>query len=301
MRTFILLIMAALAGMTCRAQERKPEGGVRTLTAGQHITPYRIGVPFSKTVHILFPSEVRYVDLGSTDIIAGKADGVENVVRVKAAVRNFPGETNFSVITADGCFYSFNVVYKNEPAQLSIEMEDWLRKNPMGGAADDRMFVKLKELGGETPLVVNRIMYTLYKKNKRDIRHIGCKKYGIQTLLKGIYINNDLLYLHTSLRNTSDISFDIDHIRFKVVDKKVARRTAMQENIIEPVRTYNRLTTVDGKATVRNIFVLPKLTLPDDKLLVVEIYEKGGARHQSFRIENTDLVAAKPISELHII
>mgnify|MGYP000093832083 CR=1 FL=1 len=36
------------------------------------------------------------------------------------------------------------------------------------------------------------------------------------------------------------------------------------------------------------------------KLLVVEIYEKGGARHQSFRIENTDLVAAKPISELHL-
>ena len=63
---------------------------------------------------------------------------------------------------------------------------------------------------------------------------------------------------------------------------------------------HSRLTTVDGKATVRNIFVLPKLTLPDDKLLVVEVYEKGGARHQSFRIENTDLVAAKPISELHL-
>lgn len=45
---------------------------------------------------------------------------------------------------------------------------------------------------------------------------------------------------------------------------------------------------------------LRKLTLPDDKLLVVEIYEKGGARHQSFRIENTDLVAAKPVSELHL-
>lgn len=55
MRTFILLIMAALAGVTCRAQEPKPEGGVRILTAGQHITPYRIGVPFSKTVHILSP------------------------------------------------------------------------------------------------------------------------------------------------------------------------------------------------------------------------------------------------------
>ena len=64
-------------------------------------------------------------------------------------------------------------------------------------------------------------MYTLYKKNKRDIRHIGCKKYGIQTLLKGIYINNDLLYLHTSVRNRSDISFDIDYVRFKIHRQKV--------------------------------------------------------------------------------
>lgn len=298
MKTRIILsLVILLTVLSVKAQEPVE---TKIFPTNQIISPHKIEVTFQKTVHILFPSEVKYVDLGSFDIIADKATGAENVVRIKAAVKGFEGETNFSVITADGCFYSFNVVYKDEPAWLSIEMEDWLRDNPEGGIAGDRMFVKLKELGGETPLVVNRIMYTLYKKNKRDIRHIGCKKYGIQTLLKGLYINNDLLYLHTSLRNSSDISFDIDYIRFKVVDKKVAKRTAMQENFIEPVRTYNRLVTVDGKATVRNIFVLPKLTLPDDKLLVVEVYEKGGARHQSFRIENTDLVAAKPISELHL-
>lgn len=298
MKTRIILsLVILLTVLSVKAQEPVE---TKIFPTNQIISPHKIEVTFQKTVHILFPSEVKYVDLGSFDIIADKATGAENVVRIKAAVKGFEGETNFSVITADGCFYSFNVVYKDEPAQLSIEMEDWLRDNPEGGIAGDRMFVKLKELGGETPLVVNRIMYTLYKKNKRDIRHIGCKKYGIQSLLKGLYINNDLLYLHTSLRNSSDISFDIDYIRFKVVDKKVAKRTAMQENFMEPVRTYNRLITVDGKATVRNIFVLPKLTLPDDKLLVVEVYEKGGARHQSFRIENTDLVAAKPISELHL-
>lgn len=42
---------------------------------------------FQKTVHILFPSEVKYVDLGSFDIIADKATGAENVVRIKAAVK----------------------------------------------------------------------------------------------------------------------------------------------------------------------------------------------------------------------
>lgn len=293
----ILSIALLLAVLTTRAQEPVE---TKIFPTNQIIAPHKVEVTFSKTVHILFPSEVKYVDLGSFDIIADKATGAENVVRIKAAVKGFEGETNFSVITADGCFYSYNVVYADEPAQLSIEMEDWLNRNPMGGAVNDRMFVKLKELGGETPLVVNRIMYTLYKKNKRDIKHIGSKKYGIQTLLKGVYINNDLLYLHTVLRNYSDVSFDIDYVRFKVIDKKVAKRTAMQENNIEPVRTFNRLTTIDGKTTVRNVFVLPKLTLPDDKVLVVEFYEKGGARHQSFRIENTDLVAAKTINELHL-
>ncbi len=293
----ILSVVMLLAVLTTRAQETVE---TRIFPTNQIIAPHKVEVTFMKTVHILFPSEVKYVDLGSFDIIADKATGAENVVRIKAAVKGFEGETNFSVITADGCFYSFNVVYADEPAQLSIEMEDWLRQNPMGGTVNDRMFVKLKELGGETPLVVNRIMYTLYKKNKRDIKHIGCKKYGIQTLLKGLYINNDLLYLHTAMRNYSDVSFDIDYVRFKVVDKKVAKRTAMQENSFEPVRTFNHLVTVDGKATVRNVFVLPKLTLPDDKVLVVEFYEKGGARHQSFRIENTDLVAAKTINELHL-
>lgn len=176
-----------LTVLSVKAQESVE---TRIFPTNQIIAPHLIEVTFSKTVHILFPSEVKYVDLGSYDIIADKATGAENVVRIKSAVKGFEGETNFSVITADGCFYSFNVVYKNEPAQLSIEMEDWLRKNPMGGAADDRMFVKLKELGGETPLVVNRIMYTLYKKNKgtsgisaaRSTVYRPCSKESISTM-----------------------------------------------------------------------------------------------------------------------
>ena len=215
MRTFILLIMAALAGMTCRAQEHKPEGGVRTLTAGQHITPYRIGVPFSKTVHILFPSEVRYVDLGSTDIIAGKADGVENVVRVKAAVRDFPGETNFSVITGDGSFYSFLVSYEEEPEALNINMDRWIAPEGSGcGSA-----VRVTELGEEDPSVIASLMYTVHRLDRRDVKHIGCRQFGMQALLKGIYVHKDLLFLHVSLANSSHVPFDIDFVRFKVVDK----------------------------------------------------------------------------------
>ena len=61
---------------------------------------------FDKTVHIIFPAAVTYVDLGSAHIMAGKTDGAENVIRVKATKRWFKGETNMSVITEDGSFYT---------------------------------------------------------------------------------------------------------------------------------------------------------------------------------------------------
>lgn len=125
MKTRIILsLVMLLTVLSVKAQEPVE---TKIFPTNQIISPHKIEVTFQKTVHILFPSEVKYVDLGSFDIIADKATGAENVVRIKAAVKGFEGETNFSVITADGCFYSFNVVYKDEPAWLSIEMEDWLR------------------------------------------------------------------------------------------------------------------------------------------------------------------------------
>ena len=57
---------------------------------------------------------------------------------------------------------------------------------------------------------------------------------------------------------------------------------------------------IAGKSTVRTVYALPKSTIPDDKLLLVELYEKNGGRHQSIRVENSDIVNAKEIDELKI-
>lgn len=84
------------------------EGLTRTVTFDRMIPPYGLEVTFNKTVHLIFPAAIRYVDLGSADIIAGKADGSENVLRVKAALRDFSRETNLAVITEDGSYYTFS-------------------------------------------------------------------------------------------------------------------------------------------------------------------------------------------------
>ena len=247
-------------------------GLTKKLTFDRMVPPHGLEVTYDKTVHVIFPSEVRYVDLGSPDLIAGKADGAENVIRVKATVRNFPNETNMSVITEDGSFYTFNVKYADEPLLLNVEMCDFIHDGEKVNRPNNAQEIYLRELGSESPMLV----------------------------LKGIYTHNGLLYFHTEIKNQSNVPFDVDYITWKIVDKKVAKRTAVQEQIILPLRAQNYATLVPGKKSERTVFTMAKFTIPDDKCLVVGLNEKNGGRHQSFVIENEDLVRANTINELQV-
>ena len=95
------LIMGAVAAYAQQGSGDYYEGLSRKIGFSQMIPPHGLEITYDKTVHIIFPSPVRYVDLGSPNLIAGKADGAENVIRVKATRKHFRNETNMSVITED--------------------------------------------------------------------------------------------------------------------------------------------------------------------------------------------------------
>lgn len=162
------------------------------------------------------------------------------------------------------------------------------------------MNIYFRELAGESPLLVKLIMQSIYKEDRREIRHLGCKRFGVQFLLKSVHSHNGLFYFHTETRNRSNVAFRTDFIRFKIVDKKVPKRTAIQERVIDPVRSYNEVLVTEGKSDVRTVYAVPQFTIPDDKLLVIDLFEKDGGRHQTIRVENADLVAARQINELKI-
>ncbi len=270
------------------------------LNVNRMIPPYALEVTFNKTTHVIFPSAIRYVDLGSADLLAAKADGTENVLRVKAALRDFSRESNLAVITEDGAYYAFNVKYADEPVKLSVEMTDFLHDGEAVNRPNNALQIYMQELGKESPLLVKLISQSIYKNNDREIKHIGCKRFGIQHTLKGIYTHNGLLYFHLQLKNSSNVPFNVDFITFKIVDKQFAKRTAIQEQVIWPLRAYNNLMLIGGQRTERMVFVLPKFTIPDDKMLVVELNEQNGGRHQRFTVDNADLVRARVINELKV-
>lgn len=275
------------------------QGMSRNIPDGRVVLPYGLEVTYDKTVHLIFPSSIRYVDLGSNNLIAGKAEDAENVLRVKAAVRDFETETNLSVICEDGSFYAFNVKYAKEPERLNIEMQDFLHSGAMNLPLN-KSDIYFKELGNESPVLVKLIMKTIWQNNKREIKYIGSQKFGVQFSLRGLYTHNGLFYFHTMVNNQSKIPFNVDFIAFKVIDKKIMKRTAIQELVLQPLRTYNEIRSIGGGQAQRTIFTLEQITLPDDKQLIVTLFEKNGGRHQSFILENEDLLKAKAIDNLKL-
>ena len=271
------------------------ESAKNTLALGK-MESYNMDVTYDKTTHLIFPSAIRYVDLGSDYLIAKKAEEADNVLRVKAAVKNFQSETNFSVITNDGRFYSFNVHYNAAPEVLNYDLLAMLKTVDKSHGSD----VLFEELGNNSPSLAGLLLETIYENNNRIVKHIGAKSFGIQFSLKGIYIHNGKYYFHTELENRTNVPFQMDFINFKVIDKKIGKRAAVQEIPLIPLRIYKPLVDLAGKATEQNVFLLDQFTIADDKVLMIEIYEKNGGRNQLFRVENSDLIKARLINDMHL-
>ncbi len=292
-----LIYLTLLAALFAAAKVMAQNDGA---TSRQGLTPRTIEVGFTKTVHILFPAPVTYIDIGSMAIIAGKADGAENVVRVKAAVRDFAEETNLTVITEDGGFYTFDARYAENPSMSTIEIA--AAESPAAQPASasepvraDEGRVLLREVGRERPATIKRVLSDIYRQNRADVKGIHTRKYGVEVEVRGIYVHNDVIYLHVQIANNTNISFEVDDRRFVIADRKAAKRTAQQQRIIEPLRVCNDPSIVRGHQRQRIVFALPKLTLEEEKILLLEIAEKDGARHQCLEISSKELLAAKAL------
>lgn len=292
-----LIYLTLLSALFAAAKVMAQNDGA---TSRQELTPRLIEVGFTKTVHILFPAPVTYIDIGSMAIIAGKADGAENVVRVKAAVRDFAEETNLTVITEDGGFYTFDARYAENPTTSTIEIAAAASPVTQSASASettraDEGRVLLREVGRERPATVKRVLSDIYRQNRADVKGIHTRKYGVEVEVRGIYVHNDVIYLHVQIANNTNISFEVDYRRFVVADRKAAKRTAQQQRIIEPLRVCNDPSIVRGHQRQRIVFALPKLTLEEDKILLLEIAEKDGARHQYLEISSKELLGAKAL------
>ena len=260
------------------------------------LQPYKMQVTYNKTSHLIFPSPIRYVDLGSELLVANKAEPVGNVLRIKSAVRDFEEETNFSVITEDGKFYSFDVFYSSYPDALSYDLLKMQRSNERQYIAD----VLFEDLRGSSSSLTELIMENLYEKSSKTIKHISSRSYGIQFSVRALHVNDSKFFFTLEIKNSSNVSYETDLVNFKIIDKRNLKRTVVQDKLLEPVRVYFPTMTASHHSDISGVYLLDQFTLLKDQVLEIEILEKNGGRHQKVQLENTDLIHARLISSLNV-
>lgn len=244
------------------------------------IRPYPLTISCSKTTNIIFPYAIISVDRGSKDLLVQKAEGVQNILQIKAAKQNFL-QTNLTVITADGKLNSFIIDYGDNPSVLNLSFS--AKENKVSSS------ILLKTV--DQAEVQKYITVASVSKDK--VRDIKNKRFGMCIKLNGLFVHDDVMYLRISIANKTNINYDIDQLRFYIRDKKKAKRTASQEIEIKPLYTEGYCSLVAGQTERNFVYAFTKFTIPDKKFLAVELMEKNGGRHMKLAVQNKRIVRAQ--------
>ena len=269
------------------------------------ISSYYVDLAYNKTVSIIFPAAVRSVDLGSRSIMADKATDVENVLKVKASQIGF-NETNFAVMTTDGKFYSFVVNYNETPTVLALNLTGPTTATPQREqvSLDNRtQFMNgTDENEGSIQFAgVKATQSDIVYNCDRVIRHRNRGKRGMEAnkmeaRLRGLFVKENVLYYRLALENKSNLNYDIDYVRYFVVDSKTAKLTSQQEIELRPIYVHNdAITTVRGHRKVERVYAFQRFTIPNNKQLLVVIGEQNGGRELAFQVQNKDIMKAKTL------
>lgn len=240
-----------------------------------------LAISEANTTSLLFPYPIVSVDRGSQDVLAQKPKGVENLLQIKAAQQDFM-PSNLTVVTSDGKLYNFLVAYEYEPLTYAY---DFSKSTGNSTARFD---------DGHNAQQINAWASMAYHdRNRIQVRE---RNYDITLSITGMYIAGDYIFYRVLLENETNISYDIDQLRFFVRDKKISRRTASQEIELLPVSIWQPVENIPAKEIKSFVVVLPKFTIPDKKNLYLQLTEKNGGRHLLLKVKGnkTDNVVPLP-------
>lgn len=233
-----------------------------------------------KTTNITFDSPIAHVDRGSADILVQRSAVAPDLLQLKAAQEGFT-QTNLSVLCGDGVLHHFSVGYERNPASHLLRVASAPGASPEEPAA--------------TPLDRYRT-HALQALQRIDPSvQLEQTSKQISIVLKGIFVQQDQMYFHFILKNSSYIPFDISRFMLSIRDAKRTKRTAFQEIEIRPLLVLGDIRRLASRASVSLVVVTDKITLHDGKRLHLQIAEDRGARHQQFTIKNKHLLKAIPL------
>ena len=250
----------------------------------------------NQTTHLVFPSDIIYTDIGDNQNFI--IDYTNNILRVKGVKTQ--KQTNLTVLTKDQHFYSFFVMYLENP-QLNYFITTKMAIKVLGNTDNksppvvpiqqfdqtvsrtNTRKVNLPIRKGlaeqKVPATSNQHLYQkavslLHEPHLYD--YIGARHGDIQLKVTGIYHSLQNCFLVYELRNKGAIPYDISYIEFGIKERRRPKKSALHEKALTPLFTVKEaITRVLPYQVNEYVAVFGKVTVPNDRLLYMEVIEDG--------------------------
>jgi conjugative transposon TraN protein len=277
---FVLTLLLIGSSVSLKAQQN-----LKDLPANTVMKPYKLEIGYYTTTVLVFPAQVLVGDRGFNEIIATEERNLSNVLKIKAARKNF-NPTNLHVFTADGRIYPFEISYSDHPSSFTFDlinlgqMDSESLKDPGIIFSGD----KISDLRLQREL--NRI------KTANSFFSKSVHKYEMKLRLRSIYVSGNRMYFGLELNNKSNLTYDLDFIRTYIQDEQKVKRSSFQETEIIPIYK-DSLRAVLGGTKSELLIAVPKFTLSRNKRFRIELFEKDGGRDLFLEIKNHQLLRTR--------
>ena len=267
MKNIVIVAAAMLLVSSAKAQQTYQE--LEQITVNEQVTTL-----------VTASEPILFVDV-STDKVAGDKP-IENTVRFKPKdAEHTDGEVlAIATIVTERYRTQYALVYttKMTEAVTDKEIAPYERtayRNPAVSLSTEDM-TKFARRVWNSPAKIHNVKA---KSNRMLMR------------LNNIYAVGEYFFLDFSVDNRTNIRFDIDELRVKLVDKKVQKATNNQtiELPLALVLDHSR-SFLHG---YRNVIVFKKMTCPNDKVVTIELSEKQiSGRAISISVDYEDVLSA---------
>lgn len=251
----------------------------RTYEEMEHLT-----VNEQVTTVITASEPIRFVDI-STDKVVGDQP-MDNIIRLKPKENHEDGDI-LAIVT---------IVTERYRTQYALLYTTRIRE----AVTDKEILLNERESFNHPSVSMSLTDMTNFARriwnSPAKIRNVAAKDHRMVMRLNNIYSVGDYFFIDFSIKNKTNIRFDIDEIRIKLADKKVTKATNSQvveltpAFVLEPGKSFRH--------GYRNVIVIKKLTFPNDKILSIEMTENQiSGRNISLNIDYEDILSADSFSD----
>lgn len=225
-------------------------------------------------LHIISPEPIQYVDL-STQQLTGDLPGA-NIARIKITDHDeaegklkqsfrFSNADQLGIITVVGQSFiaQYKAIYRdsnnlNTVTNFHIQAED------MQPIEFDKMKFSNLELRKFAMDIIQK------KTEKNPIRQEKNLKLNVQ--LNNVYVLSDYIFIDLTFKNNTNLSYEIEALKFSVEDKKIHKATNNQSIDMTPIFQLNNQNSF--RKNFRNIYVFKKFTFPNSKVMMIRLIEE---------------------------